>query len=120
VKVEGLRDLKRDLKRLAGDAADLKAANAAASAMVAAAARGSAPRATGRLAGTVKGTATVAGVSVRVAAPYAGVVHYGWPARGVPARPFVIDAAQRTEPAWLALYLADLDRAVAKLAGRTY
>lgn len=118
--MEGLRELRRDLRRLAGDVKDVKAANQAAGALVATAAAPRAPRRTGRLAASIRPTATVAGVAVRVAAPYAGPIHWGWPARGIVGRPFVVDAALATEPAWLALYLAGMQRAVDRMAGNTY
>lgn len=115
VRVEGLRELRRGLRQLGEDTADLKEANAAAAAIVASAAAARAPRRTGRLAATVKGNravgrATVRGGGARV--PYAGPVHWGWPARHIDGQPFVVDAAQATEPVWLPAYQQALDRAV--------
>lgn len=120
VRVDGLRDLKRDLKRLVGDLGDVKAASAAAGALVARAAAPRAPRRTGRLASSVRPAATVGGVAVRSALPYAGPLHWGWAARRITANPFIADAALATEPAWLALYMADIQKAVDRVNGRTY
>jgi hypothetical protein len=123
VRVDGLRRLNRDLRKFAGDASDLKAANAAASATVATAASARAPRRSGRLAASVRGTKRVGGARVLAGGavvPYAGPVHYGWPARDIDGQPFVIDAAQATEPVWLAAYAADLDRAAGRVAGGHY
>ena len=120
VRVQGLRELQRSLRRLQADTADLKTANATAAATVAAAAQLRAPRRTGRLAASVRGNraagrAQVRGGGARV--PYAGPVHYGWPARGIEPQPFVIDAAQATEHVWLPAYQRALTDAVAKVRG---
>lgn len=120
VRVVGRKKLARELKQLQGDTADLKAANSAVAALVASAASARAPRRTGRLASSVRGNraagkATVAAGGARL--PYAGPIHYGWPARGIEAQPFVTDAAQRTEPIWLPLYEREIARAVAKVRG---
>ena len=40
----------------------------------------------------------------RATVPYAGAIHWGWPARNISAQPFLTDAAKQTEP--------DLDPAV--------
>lgn len=123
VRVEGVRQLRRDLRRFAGDADDLKTANAAAAATVASAAASDAPRRTGRLASSVRGNRAVGRATVAAggaAVPYAGPIHYGWPARGIEGNPFVTDAAQRTEGVWLPAYQTDLQRAADKVAGTTY
>lgn len=124
VKVDGLRRLQRDLRAVGDDLADLKDTNAAVSQLVAAEARRRAPTgASGRLAASGRGNraagrATVLFGGARV--PYAGPVHYGWPARGIEAQPFATDAATITEPAWLAMYVAGIDQVTGKLAGRDY
>ncbi len=54
-----------------------------------------APRRTGRLAGNVRplGSLTKAQVAAGGArVPYAGPIHYGWPARGIEPQPFITDA----------------------------
>ena len=113
--VEGLPQLRRALRQLVGNVDDLKAANAAVAALVAAAASSRAPGRSGRLAGSVRGNRAVGRASVMAggaAMPYAGPIHYGWPARGIEGTPFVVDAAQATEATWLPLYEADVRRAV--------
>lgn len=107
VRVAGLPALRRSMRQLVGNVDDLKAANAAVAALVAAAAAARAPVRSGRLAGSVRGNRAVSRAQVKAggaALPYAGPVHYGWPARGIEPQPFITDAAQDTEPAWLALY----------------
>lgn len=120
VTVDGLPQLRRQLRQLVGDTADLKAANAAVAQIVAAAATSRAPRRTGRLAGNVRGNravgrATVLAGGARV--PYAGPVHWGWPAHRIEPQPFIVDAAQATEPVWLGAYERDVQAAVDKVGG---
>lgn len=120
VRVDGLRDLRRELRRAGRDMTDLKDANAAAAALVAGAARAGAPHRTGSLAGSGRGNraagkATVSFGGARL--PYAGPIHYGWPAHHITANPFVIDAALATEPQWLPLYEHDLAGIADSIAG---
>lgn len=123
VSVVGLARLRRDLKAAGADLADLKEANARAGSIVQTAAAARAPRRSGRLAGSGRASRTVGRVSVMFGGarvPYAGPVHWGWAARGIEPNPFIPDAAQATEPLWLAAYAADLDRLAGSLDGRTY
>lgn len=123
VSVVGLARLRRDLKTVGAGLEDLKTANAAAGTLVAQAAGGRAPRRTGTLAGTGRAARAAGRASVLFGgarAPYAGPIHWGWPARGIEANPFVLDAALATEPLWLPLYAADLERLAGSLDGRTY
>lgn len=123
VSVVGLSRLRRDLKRAGSDMADLKGANAAAAQLVATAAAARAPRRTGALAASVRGSKAASRASVsagRAAVPYAGPIHYGWPARGIEANPFVTDAAQATESSWLPLYERELEAVAHSLDGRRY
>ncbi len=115
VRVEGRAELARALRQMTGDLSDLKDANAAVADLVAQAASSRAPRRSGALAASVRGnraagraTVTVGGARI----PYAGPIHYGWPARGIEPRPFVDDAASATEAAWTALYEQAVDRIV--------
>jgi hypothetical protein len=114
VEVEGMANLRRLLRRIGPDLLPhLRAAHQAVARTVTAAARPRAPHRTGRLAASVRPGATVAGALVRAGngrVPYAGPIHYGWPARHIAAHPFVIDAARSTEPVWTAAYLADIER----------
>lgn len=123
IRAVGLRQFRRDLKRMGGNMADLKSAAAAAGEIVAAEARRRAPKRSGRLAASVRTAKAAGGVAVRVGgarAPYAGPIHWGWPARKIQSQPFVTDAAHATEPLWLAVYTEALNRAVDRVAGRTY
>lgn len=115
VRVEGLSQLRRRLKQLELDTADLKDAHAAVASTVATAAAGRAKRRTGRMAASVRGNRAVGKATVSVggaALPYVPVIYYGWPARGIEGDPFVVDAAQDTEPIWLPMYEQALADAV--------
>lgn len=123
IDVDGARQLRRDLRRMGDDLAELKDAHAAAAALVAAEAGRRAPKRTGRLAGSVRGNRALSRATVsagRASIPYAGPIHWGWAARGIEANPFVADAATATEPAWVELYVAGIDRATDRIAGNTY
>ena len=49
--------------------------------------------------------------------PYAGPIHWGWPARGICAQPFMTDAAADTEPSWTRTYRAEVDRILDRIEG---
>lgn len=117
VEVDGLRPLVRDLRKLEGDMLDqLKDASRRAGQIIVHYAAPRAPHRSGRLAASGRAARLAAGVRVlfgRVSVPYAGPIHWGWPARNIKAQPFAVDAAHATEPEWLHDYAAALDQAVA-------
>lgn len=109
VRVRGLRETARALQRAGAAGTDMRDAMRRLGGMVARAAAPRAPRVSGRLAGSVRGgggktKAVVRAGGARV--PYAGVRHYGWPARNIEPAPFLLDALQRERPR---LYV-ELDR----------
>jgi hypothetical protein len=94
---------------MAVDMSDMKAVNTKIAEMVAAEARGRAPNLSGTLRGTIKGGATKTRAWVKAgnnrkkkklkrggysqgAVPYAGPIHFGWPARHIRPQPFLYDA----------------------------
>lgn len=120
MRVEGLGKLRRALRQLERDAGELREAHATVAQLVAAAAAARAPQRTGRLAASVRGNraasrATVSAGGARL--PYAGPIHWGWPARGIAGRPFIPEAAQATEPTWLPAYERELAAAVDRVGG---
>lgn len=107
VVVEGARNFRSTAKRAGDDLQDLRGAHAAAAGIVQPAAAGRAPKVSGALAasGRSSGTGTMAIVRFGGATvPYANPIHWGWPARNIPANPFVSEAAQATQPTWLPIY----------------
>jgi phage gpG-like protein len=120
VTVQGVRRLARTLRDFGVGLDDLKDANASASALVARESAARAPHKSGALAKSVRGSrqaarAVVAAGGARV--PYAGPIHWGWPARGIPARPFMLDAAQATQDTWLADYEAEIEKLARTVEG---
>lgn len=78
IKVVGLRDLRRDLRRLGpGALKELRSELRDSAQMVAAAAKPGARRRSGRFAGSIRGQGTNTGAVVRSRLPYANVVHWG-------------------------------------------
>jgi hypothetical protein len=71
------------------------------------------------MAGRVKGNNARRKATVAVNTVYAGPIHYGWPARDIVGQPFVIDAAQATEPTWLPAYEAEIDVILGKIGAST-
>lgn len=111
VRVQGLRELRRRLRRIEGGLDDLKAEHAWVADYVGGKARPATPYRTGRLYGTGRASGTKTNSIVRygrASAPYAAVIHYGWPDRGIRPQTWVIDAAQRSEPIWAAHFNATI------------
>jgi len=118
VRVDGARRLRSTLRRAGVDVADLRAVHAAVVAVVVPAVRP--PIRSGRLAGTVRGSGTTTSAIVRAgyaSVPYAGPIHWGWPSRGIAAQPFLTDAAQATEPAWIGVYWSHVERTIESVSG---
>ena len=99
VEVEGARELRKAFTAMGDEAvSDLKAVNLEAAEIVAAAARPLVPKQTGKLESTVRAAAAKTRGSVKAGfkkVPYAGAVHFGWPARNISPQPFLYDAIDR-------------------------
>lgn len=120
VQVEGLRTLRRTLKAAGVSLQDLKDAHAQVAALVVRAAAPRAPRRTGALAATTRGAGTQAAAVVRAgrsAVPYAGPIHWGWPARGIKAQPWLYDAAVASRDEWTGAYLSTLQAIIDDIEG---
>jgi hypothetical protein len=92
VSVKGLREVTRSLSQYAGATEDLKEANAKIGSKVAQTAIATTPKITGQLASTVKSNRAQRKVQLKAGGarvPYAGVIEYGYPARGIQAQPFL-------------------------------
>lgn len=95
--IEGLRETLRDLKDLQIDAReDMKETHRRAGEIVAAAAKPLAPVRTGALSATITSSPTKYQGRVRIgrgaSVPYAGPIHFGWPAQRIKPQPFVYEA----------------------------
>lgn len=119
-RVEGLNDLARTMRRAGEDLTELKDAHAKAGGIVASYAESIAPRRSGKLAGSVRAARQVRRARIqagRASVPYAGPIHWGWPARHIGAQPFMSDAAQATEPTWRPAYEAAVAKALEQVKG---
>lgn len=121
IRVEGGRQLRASLKRAGHDLQDLKDAHTLAAALVTGASRPGTPRGrTGKLAGSLRGSGTATAAIIRAGGstvPYAGVQHFGWPARHIAAKPWITEAAQRTESAWTHIYEDAVEAVLATIKG---
>lgn len=96
VHVEGLRKAIRALDQAGVDAGDMRDLMHDLGMLVVNAA--TPPRDSGALASTIRAGRGKTKAVVRAGgarAPYAGVIHYGWPARGISPQPFLRDALMR-------------------------
>jgi hypothetical protein len=120
IRIEGLDELARSMRRAGEDMTELKEAHTRAAEIVADRAAELAPRRSGRLAGSIRPAkqAKLARVMAGGAkVPYANPIHWGWPARHIGASMFMVDAAQQTEPEWTKAYLEDVQSILDKVRG---
>ena len=96
VQVKGLNEVLRALNQIGADFEELKDANKELGDEISARAAALAPRLTGALASSIRSNRAKKRVSIKAGSarvPYAGVIEYGWPRRGIPAQPFLRKAA---------------------------
>ncbi len=99
LRVTGLRQTVRQLSKAGADAEDLKDLMHHLGTLVVRAANP--PALTGALTGTIRAGRGKTKAVVRAGgakAKYAGVIHYGWPARNIAPRPFLTEALNRERP----------------------
>jgi hypothetical protein len=95
IKATGVKELRRELRRMGDDLEDLKALNLDVATLVSDRAKDIVPRRTGNLADTIRPAGTKTAGRVRAGfkrVPYAGVIHFGFPARRIQPQPFLYDA----------------------------
>ena len=112
IRVTGLRETVRRLERMGVDAADLKTAFRQISDEVVREAVGIVPTVTGTLAGSIRPGNTKNKAVVRAGratAPYAGVINYGWPSRGIAATEFLTGPANKDPAAKVRTIERNLD-----------
>ena len=94
--IEGLREVQKALADLSVDLKnEMKPTHLKAAEIVVEGAKRIAPMRTGRLAASIRAAAVRTGGRVRVGSasvPYAGPIHFGWPARRITPQPFIYDA----------------------------
>lgn len=117
IRVRGVERLQQTLDDAAHDLEQMPEAFAATGRTISAAGRDLAPVRAGALAASVASTSTGHSATVVSALPYAGVIHYGWPARRITPRPFASQAAVETEPTWTRHFEAAVDDALDQIEG---
>jgi hypothetical protein len=73
------------------------------------------PRRTGKLARSVRAAASQKSARVRAGyqrVPYAGPIHFGWPARGIRPNPFLYDALDARRGQVVEVYERGIDRLI--------
>lgn len=117
VRIVGLGETIRRLERLGVEAADLKEAFGEISREVVTEATARVPYVTGRLSGSIRAGNTKNKSVVRAgraSIPYAGVINYGWPARGIPATEFLTGPANEDPEGKVRRIEQNLNRLVRK------
>jgi len=115
VKVEGARELRRALKNVETGTADLKSVHADAAKIVEQRASELVPRRSGRLDSSLRSTGQARQGVVRAgqaSVPYAGVIHFGWPAHNIAPQPFLYDALDQRTTEVVDLYQERVDRLI--------
>lgn len=95
VQVTGARELRKALRNMGDDLSDLTALHRDLAEIVASAARPRTPVRSGRLRESIRGKGSKTRASVMAGSrviPYAGPIHFGWPAHGISPQPFLYDA----------------------------
>ena len=95
IKTQGMKELRRKISVLDGNFDDLKELHTDLAKIVADRASQLAPVKSGKLRDTIRASGTKTAGRVRSGfkrVPYAGVIHFGFPARGIKPQPFLYDA----------------------------
>jgi hypothetical protein len=123
VAVEGVAQLRRTLKAAGEDVTQFNALNKRVGNVVVTRAKllvPTGPEIGGHIRNTIRAGASRTAAVVKVGNakfPYGPPLHWGWPSRGIPAQPFVTDAAQQTESQWLEIYWDGLNKIIESIKG---
>lgn len=121
--IKGGKELRRSLRRAGLDMKELTSINRQAAAVVLPVAKANAPIGPakgGHIRNTMRVGATQRRGEIRAgnkSKPYGPILQWGWRAKGLSPRTWVIEAAQQTEPTWLALYERELLKVLDKVKG---
>lgn len=119
VEITGAREFRRALRRFPKEyRRELATIHKKVVRPVAAEARTLVPRRSGRLAGSIRPLGSQTGGRVAAggrAVPYAGPIHFGWPARNIRAQPFLTDALDRRHDEVLTIWVREQDRLIDKV-----
>ena len=119
--VVGQKRFVQTMRKAGADMKELKDVNRQAADIALPAVRQLTPRGeSGRLAGSIRvGATQKAGVirAGRKSVPYAGVINYGWPKRGIKHRLFVNQGVAGAAGAWRRVYTQFVDKTMSKVKG---
>jgi hypothetical protein len=114
----GLREVQRDLNKLGDDTKnEMKDTHKEAAEVVVMGAKRLVPYRTGALAASIRALATKSSGRVRAGSasvPYAGPIHFGWPARAIVPNPFIYDALDDRRDDIRELYDERIDELIRK------
>ena len=119
IKIQGGKELRRELRKMGDDMQDLKELNLDVATIVSERAKDIVPRRTWNLADTIRPSGTKTAGRVRSGfkrVPYAGVIHFGFPARGIKPQPFLYDALDQRRDEVLDRYFQGVKK-IQKKAG---
>lgn len=117
IEVVGAKQLRREMKQLGEDMAQLTEVNRQAAEPVASTARSLVPVLSGRLGNTIAVKATRTRALVQAGGrlvPYAGPIHFGWPAHNIAPQPFLYDALDKRADDVQRAYADHVERLVHK------
>ena len=119
IKTQGMKELRRKISVLDGNFDDLKELHTDLAKIVADRASQLAPVKSGKLRDTIRASGTKTAGRVRSGfkrVPYAGVIHFGFPARGIKPQPFLYDALDQRRDEVLDRYFQGVKK-IQKKAG---
>jgi len=125
IQIEGLKETQAALRAVSDDLkTEMKPTHLKAAEVIVEGAKRYVPVNTGRLAASIRAAATQTGGRVRAgssAVPYAGPVHFGWPARRIKPQPFIYDAMDQRRDEVLKVYADRISKIIVRydLDGRT-
>lgn len=118
VKIEGLRETQKALRDMSDELRfEMKETHRKAAEIVVQGSKRYVPFRTGKLAASIRAAATMTSGKVRVgsaAVPYAGPIHFGWPARRISPQPFIYDALDERRDEVIELYQQRINGAIVK------
>lgn len=120
VDVFGDRRFQATMRQAGLDVTRLNDTHKEAAEVAAVAGRASAPVRSGKLSGSIRTGATRKAGIIRAgkkSVPYALPIHWGWPKRNIAANPWLSEAAQATEPAWLRVYEQRVNEIINEIEG---
>ena len=117
VEVIGNDTLAFTLRRFAAGLEDMAKTHRQAARVALEAARERAPVKTGRLRASGQVDAGAGYGAVLFTAPYAGPIHWGWPARGIAPSMFATKGVEQSMDAWLDVYAEAIQDDLGKVKG---